>query len=168
MNEKDIIYSIVKTTQGQETVFVRSGGRELYLHSKVSPEREADLFAGRFDPGRYDVLIVLGCGLGYHLMPLRELLDRYSEVIIIDVLPGIEKAIDRNGLTSFLATSPRVTILSGTSAADAAAILSAKIDMDRIRGISVLEHPASIRAFGDYYDSIRKGDEGSVRRPVRG
>ncbi len=127
----------------------------MYLHSRVSPEREADHFSGRFDPARFDMLVVLGCGLGYHLLPVREMLDRYSEVIIIDIVPGLEKEIGRNGLTSFLAESPRVTILAGKSAADVAGVLSARIDMDRIRGISVLEHPASVRAFGDYYGGIR-------------
>ncbi len=156
MNEIDITYSIVKTRQGNDTILVRSGGREIYLHSRISPEREADLLAGRFDPARFDVLIVLGCGLGYHLVPLQEMLDRYSEVIIIDVVPGIEKEIERNGITSFLTGSPRVTIVAGKSAADVADFLSSKIDMDRIRGISVLEHPASVRAFAEYYDVVRK------------
>jgi hypothetical protein len=159
MNDTDITYSIEKSRQGLDTILARRGGREIYLHSRVNPERESDLFAGRFDPGRFDVLIVLGCGLGYHLMPLREILDRYSDVIVVDVLPGIEKAIERNGLTSFLTASPRVTILSGKTAAVIADLLTEKIDMDRIRGISVLEHPASIRAFGEYYDGVRSAVE---------
>lgn len=156
MNGTDITYSIVKTRQGTDTILVRSGGREVYIHSKVNPEREADLFTGRFDPARYDVLVVIGCGLGYHLLPLKETLDRYSDVIIIDVVPGLEREIGLNGLTSFLAGSPRVTILAGKSAAEVADVLSERVDMDRIRGIAVLEHPASVRAFGDYYGAVRK------------
>ena len=163
MNEIEITYSVVKTRKGHDTILVRSGDREIYLHSRVSPEREAGLFTGRFDPAHFDVLIALGCGLGYHLLPLREMLDRYSEVIIIDAIPGIEKEIGLNGLTSFLAGSRRVTILSGKTTDDVARILSSRIDMDRIRGISVLEHPASVRAFEGYYDRIRKEVEKLIR-----
>jgi hypothetical protein len=159
MNEHDITYSIEKSRQGPDTILVHTEGREIYLHSRIDPERESELLAGRFDPGRFDVLIVLGCGMGYHLLPLREILDRYSDVIIIDVLPGLEKAIAGNGLTSFLTSSSRVMILAGKSVEVIADLLTAKIDMDRIRGVSVLEHPASTRAFGEYYDRVRSAIE---------
>jgi hypothetical protein len=133
-----------------------SGGREIPLHSKVDPEREADAFRDRFDPARYDALIVLGTGLGYHLIPLREILNEYSLIILIDILAGIEECIDRNPLTSFLLKSPRVFLVEGKSQTDVERILSDMIDMDAIRGVSLLEHPASVRMFGDYYGGIKK------------
>jgi hypothetical protein len=163
MNGHDITYTIEKSRTGQDTLRVRAEGREIYLHSRVNPERESELFAGRIDPGRWDVLIVLGCGLGYHLMPLGDILDRFSDVFVIDVLPGIEGAIRENGPTSFLASSRKVTILAGKSAAEIACLLSDRIDMDRIRGISVLEHPASVRAFGAYYDGVRSAVDSIIQ-----
>jgi hypothetical protein len=156
VKHNDISYRIEKTSRGLDTIIVTSGGREVPLHSKVDPEREADLFRDRFDPARYDALIVLGAGLGYHLVPLREIINEYSRIILIDILSGIETAIDRNPLTSFLLKSPRVLLVEGKSPADAERILSDVIDMDAIRGISVLEHPASLRIFGEYYGGIKK------------
>jgi hypothetical protein len=152
----DISYKIEKTRRGLDTIIITSGGREIPLHSKIDPEREMVAFRDRFDPARYDVLIVLGTGLGYHLIPVKESIDEYSRIILIDILSGIETAIDRNPVTSFLLKSPRVLLVNGKSQADVERILSDIIDMDAIRGISVLEHPASLRIFGDYYGGIKK------------
>ena len=163
MNGQEITYSIEKSRSGQDTMRVSAGGREIYLHSRVNPERESELLAGRLDPGRWDVLIVLGCGLGYHLAPLEEMLNRFSDVFVIDVLPKIADVIRGNGPASFLAASPKVTILAGKSAAEITGFLNARIDMDRIKGISVLEHPASVRAFGEYYDGVRSAVDGVIQ-----
>ena len=156
MKQNDISYRIEKTRRGLDTIIIESGGRDIPLHSKIDPEREAESFRDRFDPARYDVLIVLGAGLGYHLIPLKERINEYSVVILIDILTGIEAAIDRNPLTSFLLTSPRFLFVRGKSPEDVDRILSDIIDMDNIRGISVLEHPASVRIFDDYYGVIKK------------
>ena len=67
-----ISYEIIKTRQGLESLVVSAGGKEYPLHSRVNPERDGDLFRGKLDPSRYDLLIVLGTGLGYHLLPVRE------------------------------------------------------------------------------------------------
>jgi hypothetical protein len=156
VKQNDISYRIEKTRRGLDTIIIASNGRDIPLHSKIDPEREAEAFNDRFDPARYDVLIALGAGLGYHLIPLKERINEYSRVILIDILTGIDAAIDRNPLTSFLLKSSRVLLVRGKSPEEVERILSEEIDMDNIRGISVLEHPASMRIFDDYYSEIKK------------
>ncbi|OHD64999.1 MAG: hypothetical protein A2176_04410 [Spirochaetes bacterium RBG_13_51_14] len=152
----DIAYKIIKTRRGMDTIIVSIDGREIPLHSTMNPEREADMLHDRFDPARFDVLIVLGTGLGYHLVPLKGRINDYSRVILIDILPGIDAVIARNEMTSFLLNSPSVTLVTGKQVETVEALLSDAIDMDSMRGISVLEHPASLRIFGAYYGRIKK------------
>ncbi len=156
MLHEKITYKIIKTGQDLETIMVKSDGREVPLHSKVNPERDSELLKEKLDPSRYDFLIILGVGLGYHCLPLKNCIDRYKRVILVDILDGIDGAIARNRLTSFLLNSPRITLVTGKTAAEVERILTEYLDMDAIRGISVLEHPASIRLFNDYYSVIKK------------
>lgn len=151
-----ISYKIMKTRQGLDTLVVSSGGKEYPLHSTVNPERDAGLFRGRLDPARYDFLIVLGTGLGYHLLPVREEGGGFRQIILIDILDGISRCISRNSMTSFLMEDSRVTLVEGQSVHDVEIFLAGAMDMDRIKGVSVLEHPASIRVFTSYYDKIKK------------
>ncbi len=156
MDQGGITYKIVKTGQDLDTILVTSGGRDVPLHSRVNPERDFELLKDKFDPSRYDFLVILGVGLGYHCLPLKNLLDRYRRVILVDILGGIDTAIGANRVTSFLLEDPRVTLAAGKTAAEVESIVSEKLDMDDVRGIAVLEHPASIRIFGDYYNMIKK------------
>ena len=135
---------------------VTAGGKDVPLHSKVDPEREAETFRDRLDPKRYDLIIALGVGLGYHLVPIGERIDEYYHVVLVDALPDLAVPIRQNRLTSFLLGSPRVSLLSGRPANEVVSFLSGMLDMDRVRGISVLEHPASARLFNDYYGEIKK------------
>ena len=149
----------MKTRRGTDTLIVSDGAKEYPLHSKVNPERDADLFRGRFDSSRYDLLIVLGIGLGYHLLPLGDEGEGFRQIVLIDILEGIGDGISRNGLTSFLMDDPRVTLLAGKSAPEVERFLDGAMDMERIRGVSVLEHPASMRIFASYYGEIRTAIE---------
>ncbi len=162
MDSNGITYRIEKSRGGADTLIVTAGGRDVPLHSRVDPERESGAFRDRLDPGRYDLVIALGVGLGYHLLPARERLDEYYHLVLVDALPGLEGPLRQNPLTSFLLGSPRVTLLSGRPAGDVAAFLSGIIDLDLVRGISVIEHPASLRLFGDYYAGIKKSIDDMV------
>ena len=156
MERGNITYTIIPAGHDLETIVVNAGGRSVPLHSRVNPERDADLLKDRFDPSRYDFLIILGVGLGYHCLPLRDMINRYSRVILIDILEGIHNAIEKNRLTSFLTADPRITLVTGKTTGEIEEMLTGLIDMDTVRGISVVEHPASVRLFGDYYGAVKK------------
>ncbi len=156
MIRENITYRIIQAGHDLETVMVDSGGRELPLHSKINPERDSDLLRDRLDPSRYDFLIILGVGLGYHCLPLRESLSGYYRVILVDILDGIDGAMARNRLTSFLLNDPRVTLVAGRTADEVEEKVAELLDMDAIRGISVLEHPASVRIFNEYYSAVKR------------
>jgi hypothetical protein len=158
-----IHYSIKAARNGSPIIVISRDGREAPLHSAVEPERESRVLEGAFNPQIYDTLIVLGTGLGYHLLQLKHNIDRYSRVILIDILGGLEKQITA-GPGAFLAAAPGVIFLSGLDAEAAAERLGDIIDLSVALGIEVMEHPASLRLFPDYYRAIKKSIESLINK----
>ncbi len=156
MNQEKITYEIKQAGHGLDTIVVKSGGRDIPLHSGVNPERDSELLRDKLDPSRHDFLVILGVGLGYHCLPLKNCIDRYRRIILVDILDGIEGAIARNRLTSFLLTNSRITLVAGKTTTEVERIVAEQMDMDSIRGIQVVEHPASMRLFNDYYGAVKK------------
>lgn len=148
-------YVTEKTREGNDTLVVIRDGKRLPLHSTAYPSRESESFRENFDPDRYDLLVVLGTGLGYHLTHLREILRRYKAVVLIDALGGLAERIAANPMTRFLTESAAVRLVHGLPAKDAALAAGGMIDLDSARGVSVLEHPASMRIFPDYYGLVK-------------
>jgi hypothetical protein len=155
MEPGSIKYEIIQARDGNPVLLVESGGKMVPLHSKINPGREGEAYAERFDPDKYDVLIVLGTGLGYHLLPLAETINRYRSVVLLDIVPGIETKISGNPLTSFLTESENTLFLSGMSAGELAPRLGDLINLQEIRGLAVVEHAPSVRIFGEYYSQIK-------------
>jgi len=154
MNIKNIKYELIKTKEDNPSIAVIMDGKRLPLHSKFYPSREPALTVEELGMDKYDMLIVLGVGLGYHLASLKQNLDKYSRIIIIDILGGIEKHISQISAASFL-ISPEVDFVTGCDADDVEEYLDSSIDFDFIRGIKVVEHTQSMRIFGDYYNSVK-------------
>ncbi len=149
------MYRVEKSSQGADTLLVKTGTGEVPIHSRVDPVREGHLYPERFDPGRYDLLIVLGTGLGYHLKGLEPRIGEYGRVICVDALEGVETHIAGNPVTSFLVKSPKVMFITGKDPGEAGKRLAELVDLDASRGVSVIEHPASLRAFEEYYGAVR-------------
>ncbi len=149
-------YSLDKARNGAPTLSViDESGSRVYLHSRYDPAREAGVAAESIDPARYDVLVVLGTGLGYHLTPVLESIDRYRQVLLVEYL-DIQGEIAENFTCPALLHNSNVHLISGQHAGTVLEFLSATLDFDNARGIQVYEHPPSIRAFSRYYDEIRQ------------
>ncbi|MCP4134900.1 MAG: motility associated factor glycosyltransferase family protein [bacterium] len=155
MKPGEIPYEIVPTKEEFPTLVVNLDGREVPLHSKFRPSRESETLKDNFLPEKYDLLIVLGTGLGYHLAPLEEKIHEYSRIILVDILGGIEEHIQKNKKTGFLADSKKTAFVCGNELSLIEKKLSELIDMESAAGISVLEHPASVRLFGEYYNEVK-------------
>jgi hypothetical protein len=63
-------------------------GRQTWLHSRYSPEQDCAFFADRRSEILGNtVIIVLGCGLGYHLQGLLGGSNYRAWSFVIDILP---------------------------------------------------------------------------------
>jgi len=72
---------ISHSENGQKTVRKHLGEEDLiYIHSRVSPKREAQQWASLV-PDNAERFIVLGFGLGYHLLALQRI--RYPKSLVI-------------------------------------------------------------------------------------
>ena len=156
-------FIVEASREGLPTLAVPRGGSRTYLHSRISPSREGSSLEAEFHPERYDVLVVLGVGLGYHLLPLTAEGINYRRILLIDILPGIENEIARNPLTSFL-NGPKTRLLSGASSEEIEGILFDLLDTGVERGIQVIEHPPSIRLFPEYYGRVKEIVQRAVDR----
>ena len=163
-SSENITYRVVKSRQGAYTLVFMLDGREYPLHSMINPLRESKSLEEKFNPALYDTLIVLGAGLGYHLVPLSDSVQQYKRIIIIDVLKDIERSIATNPPVSFLTSSDNVVFLTGEKTGDLGKKLKDLIDLEGTKGIQVLEHPASFRFFSLYYTTIKDTIENIIQQ----
>ncbi len=152
---KNIKYNIETAKDGNQTVIVYQNGKEIPLHSRINPLKEGETAGYDLSPEKYDLLLVLGCGLGYSMIKLREYADKFREIIVIDIFQGIENEIARNPHTSFLCGKENISILSGLKIEKLDELLSVLIDFQEIRGMQVIEHRQSLRIFPDYYGEVK-------------
>jgi len=164
MYHENIKYHTVSTRENVPALIVNSGGREFPLHSRMYPTKESKSFEKMFEPERYDTVLILGTGLGYHLIGIEPLITKYRKVILIDIISGIESEILKNEKTSFLCKNENVYFLTGMTLDYIEEKLHKLIDMENTRGISVLDHPASIRVFDSYYTGVRAVIENIINR----
>lgn len=157
-------YTIEKAKDGRPTLRVRAGERDILIHSAYQPLADSRALEGSFNPAKYDILVVLGAGLGYHLLALELIAERYRRIIIIDALPGLDVEIARIPETSFLAARGNISLLTGLPVPNADSVLDPLLALDGGKGIQVLEHPQSVRANPGYYRDIRAVIERLVNR----
>jgi len=149
-----IKYRIEKAADGNDTVIIEKEGRSLPLHSRRQPLREGEKSKFQLNPERYDVLVIMGFGLGYYFVPAMEKLKEYGKVIVIDILPGIEDHIEGGGYLAGFLEYGNVTFVTGEDEKSVEEFFKRNIDFSEIRGIEVSEHPASMRMFQEYYGKI--------------
>ncbi len=81
--------SIISARNGEPTVAYTIGDREILLHSSYNPGLEGQRLADDFDLGEADLLVLLGCGLGYHLEKFLPRLSPETTILIVEQDPGL-------------------------------------------------------------------------------
>ena len=108
---------ICHSENGQKTVRKHLGEEDhIYIHSRVNPKREAQQWA-TLVPDNAEGFIVLGFGLGYHLLALQRIRNPKSLVIIEVDLELFQLAMKLVNLTSILRDS-RVHFFIGDKIAE--------------------------------------------------
>lgn len=157
MKKETIEYNIEISKEGNPTLSIVRNEGSAYMHSRVAPSRDARIFEAQFIPDKYDTLVILGLGLGYHLIPLKDISDKYRSIIIIDAIEGIDRELESNPLTSFLPGTGNITIVTGIDAGNVLQRLEHDLDIMSMKGIQVLEHPQFARIFPEYCASVKAG-----------
>jgi len=152
---KNLNYIILPAKDGNPTLIVNQAGKEVSIHSRINPLKEGETSGYVFDPERFDLLLVLGCGLGYSFLKLKGYAAEFRQIVVIDILYGIENEIVKNPHTSFLSEGDNIRFLSGLEIAEIDEALSEIIDFNGLKGMQVIEHPQSMRVFHEYYDEVK-------------
>ncbi len=156
MKENSLEYSLEKAKNGTPTLSViDESGSRVYLHSRYDPSREAGVAAETIDPRRYDVLVVLGTGLGYHLKSVLDAIDLYQQVVLVERL-DLHDDILRHFFCPPLLNNRKVQLLFAQNPERVIEVLSRILDLANVKGLQVYEHPSSMRAYPGYYDYIRR------------
>lgn len=165
MQKNKIKYIIETSKEGLPTIAIYiNNTKKIYLHSRFNPLQELKI--NKFNPDKCDLLIVLGIGLGYHLIPVKELVGKYNKIFLIDIIDTLESEIDKIKETRFLLHHERIQLITGKSIDSILLLLSREIDFNTIKGIQVIEHPASNRIFKDYYGDIKKSIQHLINKKV--
>ena len=154
----DTIHVIIEQAHdGQPTLAVvnSADGKKQYLHSTVAPKKEADAFAVQFDSIRFDTLIVLGFGLGYHLLKLVQNADSYKKILLIDALDTASFSDTYPADIQKLLLSPHVQCIRAQDISAIESIIEQHIDLSDTKGVQLAVHTASMRIFPDYYAAIK-------------
>ncbi len=155
MDKTSPTYTIETTKHGDYTLStVDESGSRVYLHSRYNPAREAAVAARDIHPDKYDILVVLGTGLGHHLETVARSIGIYSMVILVEKLPAADDMRKHFAFPGLL-ENPASRLVCGETPEKVMHLLSGLLDLDSARGFQVYEHPASLRAFPSYYGRIR-------------
>jgi hypothetical protein len=162
----DIRYTFEETLEpGNLTVKIDTeGGKPAYLHSKMYPSKEQSSCARFFSDNTASILIILGTGLGYHLPEFFS--STVTTVILIDILPL--KSSECTRVNTLKAKHPKISFynLFGINIDDIRHRLESAVIIDKTTKISIIEHPASVRLFPEYYKQIQSFIDAILRSKI--
>lgn len=124
-----------------------------YIHSKYYPTKESLYLKDIVNPLKYDACIILGIGLGYHLMYIADIIQYYKQIICIDINNYLSNAIIPQQIQDII-HHPSVQLEFVNP--DNLNQLHDSIQLQFTKGIQVIEHPASFHAFPHIFSSIKK------------
>ncbi len=100
--------------EGAPTLRVSAPGKEIYIHSKFFPRKEAVRWAESRKQGGSVFAFVFGFGLGYHVEALLELRPDIKRVIVVEAGTEVFRAALSARDLSCLLSNPRFKLLVGS------------------------------------------------------
>jgi len=157
-----IKYELCPTREEHPTLIVKSGESEQALHSRMFPSKESTSMEAELQPKGSDICIVLGVGLGYHLIPLKKYAALYKKIILADILPETRELTSSVKICEFLFESDNIVFLGGFTPNMFREAISPMIDLEKTKGIKIVAHAASMRIFGSYYTALKQEIESLI------
>lgn len=144
--------SLVKSRQGALSLqMIGRDGSSKALHSLYDPEKEARALVDRCSFEGEGQIIVLGLGLGYHVL---ELARRFpdTELIVVEAVEEIYELARE--CVNVEAVSERTTFFVGLSPDEALRRITRLQLNAGMRPISIFPFSAAVSAFAEYYEPI--------------
>ncbi len=147
-------HRLVPTPAGVPTLRVSTpGGREIHLHSPVDPRREGERIAAAL-PGEHRLLVVLGCGLFYHVLAALPALPAAEPVLLVEADPAVLcMALSCTALGG-LFERPGVALFVGDAPEAIADYLDRHHPAEILSKLAVLRHLPAGELSPDYYGAV--------------
>ncbi|MCX8122578.1 MAG: DUF115 domain-containing protein [Spirochaetes bacterium] len=159
-----IEYYLEPSKEGYHTLRVKSEDNSFrYIHSKYYPSKESSYLQDIVNPEKYDVCIILGIGLGYHLAYLHQVIHLFKQIICIDIHNYLPNATISPEIQSII-ENPSIQLVYVNH--DTISMLHDVIKFNFTKGIQVIEHPASINAFPSLFSSIKRSLQQIIEKSV--
>jgi spore maturation protein CgeB len=143
---------LVRTRSGSFSLRMKCrDGSEKALHSLYDPEKEAVALVDNSSCKGGSLIVVLGLGLGYHVV---ELGRRYpdAELVVVEASDEIYEMARK--CEHMDAVADKATFLVGLSQAAALRKITRLQLQSGLKSISIFRFPAALSVFGDYYSPI--------------
>ncbi|MCU0822724.1 MAG: hypothetical protein MUC95_09685, partial [Spirochaetes bacterium] len=152
VNDDDIAIDVIATKSGGYVPEITIENRKVLLHSKFDPVKEAERFTAETDPGKFDLVIIMGFAFAYHLEILLKKIQKDATVLVIEKNPAIiKKAIEYRDLSGIL-TDSRLKILADPGEEDIADALQGRSSFK----VTLITHRGSHQLYPDYYSNIKR------------
>lgn len=137
---------LLETKSGHLTIELEDNKRKIRLHSAFDPVKEAERSISQFSTTPRRIILVAGCGLGYHIEALKK---KYPENLII----VIEK--DPQIITLCRENQPQVlnNIFVVTREDELPAFFES-VNIASFKGSSVFFHRQSYTLYKEFYDTV--------------
>ena len=142
--------SIILTPKELPVVEVKHDGRNIPLHSRFDPVKEAERFVSEISDFTFDLFVIYGFASAYHIEQILNKINKYSNVLIIERSPDVlKKSIESRDLSEIL-KDERVIICTDPDESEFADLLKGKSS----NRVTFIFHRGSSQVFGDYYNNI--------------
>ncbi len=141
-------------------------GRVVWLHSRYDPEKEAESFVAEFKVPTLQSFLVLGLGLGYHLLALLRRASTEARFFVFEPdLHVFREALRANDLVP-LFRGGRCIVFAGPLAEDAYACLRNRIEEVMSGEVTIVPHAPTRSAYPDWFDRSFRGISDFVKSGV--
>ncbi|HOF32917.1 MAG TPA: DUF115 domain-containing protein [Spirochaetota bacterium] len=146
-----ISFSTNAAKSGRMTLSVISeDGHEVFIHSRIHPENDKSVSLSEDFSG---CVILLGLGLGYHVMNLNA--EKIKELIVVEISEEIAQ-IGKDIVLENSSQKAKINFVSPESKEFSDKFWEQLINIETSSSFVILEHPASVRAFPSYYTKARE------------
>ncbi len=147
-------HQLVRTPAGVPTLRVTtSTGREIHMHSAHDPLVEAERIAAAL-PGDHRLLVVLGCGLFYHVLAALDTLLAEEPVLLVEADPVVLRvALSCTALEGLL-ERPTTALWVGVAPETVGASLARHYPDETLAKLVVLRHLPASELAPDYYRAV--------------
>lgn len=141
---------LVETRGGEMIPLVRVDGKDIALHSKFQPLKEAERFIDQIDTASHNLFVVTGFAFAYHIEVLLSRMDKDDVLLVIEKDPAIVKSAVENRNLKKLLSDKRVLLLIDPDDDELSAVLKGKSS----KSVVFVTHRGSYRVDRDYYENI--------------